>query len=427
MASWSINYWPWGGITVSFNEQETQSLLSGENTAEDIDQALSGIPFLDLITTVLELWLEAEHALAQSLDKGNGISLLLPWVAIAEGVIGGIIPYPNGSAPAQPNITNNQQHINYVTSDSAVHELYYVNNWGHVVVTAAANVTGNSLPSPQTLGIISLNGFGTPWNGQEHIDYVSNDGNVQELMYPPNGPWRNTVLTGPTAANVAPGLRPVYGSPIIGFATYWNQQQHIIFINGALDICELTYADKGGWGFTAVSGPGFANLTGQDFPAAPVVTGLTGYGTPWDSAWHINYIARDGGVHQVYWGEANGWQHASLTSSGFANVTGADLPLSNSPLASYITSGTPRSTSTTSAGTGTFTSSIARPRSVGNTPYYRALRSPTSAGPTCLLQEARSRPLPRPGTSSSMSTTWARMAGSMSSCTGPREPGATAS
>jgi len=78
MANWSINYWPWGGITVCFNDQETQSLLSGENTADDIDQGLSGIPFLDLITTVLDLWLEAEHDLAKSLDKGNGVCLLLP-------------------------------------------------------------------------------------------------------------------------------------------------------------------------------------------------------------------------------------------------------------------------------------------------------------------------------------------------------------
>jgi len=203
------------------------------------------------------------------------------------------------------------------------------------VVTAAANVTGNSLPNTQ--GIVSIDGFGTPWNGQEHINYTSRDGNVQELLYPPNGPWGNTVLTGPTNANVAPGSRPMYGSPIIGFATYWNQQQHIIFINADRNICELTYATQGGWNFTAVTSPGFANVTGLDLPATPIVTGLTGYGTPWDSGWHISYIAQDGGLHQVYWGEANGWQHASLTSSGFANVTGADLPLSNSPLASYIT------------------------------------------------------------------------------------------
>ena len=129
-------------------------------------------------------------------------------------------PLPPVNSPLVGYTTdwNEQQHVIYVgIDDDHVHEMFFDNGWHHNDLTLAAGAP------PVQSGTAALVGYSTGWNEQQHVIFASNDDrHVHELFFD-NG-WHHNDLT------LAAGGAPLQvGSPLVGYATDWNQQQHVIY------------------------------------------------------------------------------------------------------------------------------------------------------------------------------------------------------
>jgi hypothetical protein len=216
---------------------------------------------------------------------------------------------------------NLQQHVNFIGDDGLVHELLYDGAWQHKFLTGS---DPNAAPGATVAKLnSSLTGYVTSFNEQQHINYIDSFGHINELVY--DGSWKYHDLSNETGNWV-----PVEGSPLVGYTTEFNQQQHVIFIGGDNLIHEFLYISSP-WQhkFLTGSDPNAANN------ALPVLPGsrLDGYVTAFNQQQHINYIGRDGHVHElVYDGR---WKDNNLT--GEAGVTGLSLPRNGTPLNGYAT------------------------------------------------------------------------------------------
>ena len=99
-----------------------------------------------------------------------------------------------GSGLAGYQSSNNNEHVNYIGFDNHVHELVYTGQWRHNDLTTAAN--GAPPADPES----GLAGYQTS-NNNLHVNYISVDHHVHELVYT-DDQWRHNDLT--TAANGAP-------------------------------------------------------------------------------------------------------------------------------------------------------------------------------------------------------------------------------
>jgi hypothetical protein len=239
---------------------------------------------------------------------------------------------------------NHQQHVNYLGLDGKVHELVYSDSggWKHNILSDLAKATGsddkNSLPDPSS----ALDGYATPWNKQQHVNYIGMDRKVHELVYSDNGGWKHNILSDlarSTGADNQNSLAVIL-SPLDGYATPWNNQQHVNYIGQDYKVHELWYSGSGGWKYNILN-----DLAGADEQNSLPITGslLDGYATPWNDQQHINYI---GGnypsglkVQELWYSESGGWKHNIL--SDLAKATGADdqnsLPHYGSPIDGYVT------------------------------------------------------------------------------------------
>ena len=184
---------------------------------------------------------------------------------------------------------NNQQHVNYVGTDNHVHELFYDSQWHHndlTLLTSAPNVAATS----------ELDGYQTSFNNQQHINFIGVDGHVHELFF--DSAWHHNDLTALAGAPV-----PLAGSAIDGYATTFNNQQHVNYIGGNNHVYELYYTNA--WHFNDLT-----QLAG----APPPISGsaLDGYQTSFNNQQHVNYIGNDLHVHELYY--TNAWHHNDLTA-----------------------------------------------------------------------------------------------------------------
>jgi hypothetical protein len=169
----------------------------------------------------------------------------------------------------------------------------------------------------------TLASFETVFNDQFHVDYLSATGRIQELLY--DGSWHYNDLMALVPGG-APPARP--GSPLCGYATESNQQQHVIYFDANGRVQELLYIEGQGWTHNDL----FAQCTGDPVPAI-AGSALTGYVTTFNEQQHINYFDRGGRVHELYF-DGSGWRHNDL----FAISTGDPVPAApGSALASYQT------------------------------------------------------------------------------------------
>jgi hypothetical protein len=173
-------------------------------------------------------------------------------------------------------------------------------------------------------------GFGVA--NQQHVNYIGNDGKVHELWYSDSGGWKHNFLNDLSGAD-EPNFLPAPGSRLDGYATTWNGQQHVNYVGRDGKVHELWYSDGGGWKHNVLN-----DLAGADqsnfLPAAGCP--LDGYATTWNSQQHVNYIGNDGTVHELWYSDSGGWKH------NFLNVlAGAEqsdfLPAAGSPLDGYAT------------------------------------------------------------------------------------------
>jgi hypothetical protein len=229
---------------------------------------------------------------------------------------------------------NRQQHVIYIDNtafESHIYELMCDSAWHANDLTAATTATGDTAPPPALASPFS--GYTTEWNQQQHIAYIGDNGDIHELVY--DNDWRHHDLTSDIKSQSGQAPTADTDSPLVGYATDWNQQQHIIVtqtVGADRHVWELMY--DGTWvGRDLTSDP---TLAGQNTPAAAPDSKLAGYTTEWNQQQHIIFTDKLGNIHELLYG--NGWQHHNLTSDS-STTAGVSTPTAKTggPLIGYAT------------------------------------------------------------------------------------------
>jgi len=152
-------------------------------------------------------------------------------------------------------------------------------------------------------------------NGTQHVDYVSGDGQVHELWRDDAG-WHHLNLTSATGSPLVSGDR------LNGPAGYIHAgQQHVIFVcdtgDAAGGLREL-WRDAAGWHHN--------DLTQAAGGPPAVAVRPCGYSFPAQGTQHVDYIGRDGRLHELWW-DSDGWHHHDLTQASGAPLPDPSLPI----------------------------------------------------------------------------------------------------
>jgi hypothetical protein len=202
-----------------------------------------------------------------------------------------------GSSLAAFGGSDGSEHVFYVDSVLDVHELSIVpgQNWTDTNVTTWPGSNG----VPVTYGS-ALDAYqGT--NGSKHVNFVDNNGNVNELYW--NGSnWQDNSLfamgaSGPTAV---PDTLDGY---LLSDGT-----QHVDYIDWSGDVHEL-YFNLSRWINTDLS----TQMTPRANPAY-IYGGLAGYQLLKDSTQHIDYVDNNGDVNELAY-NLSAWVHTDLTGA----------------------------------------------------------------------------------------------------------------
>jgi Peptidase A4 family len=193
---------------------------------------------------------------------------------------------------------NRQQHVNYISADGNVCELFFSDRWRFNVLTQLAG-------APLALAGGPIDGYATNFNNQQHVNYIGSDNHVHELFF--DGAWRHNDLTALTGAPTPAIGRFRLGSALAGYATGFNRQQHVIFIGDDLHVHELFFDSA--WHHNDLTA-----LTGA--PEVGVVTALDGYSTEYNQQQHINFLGADNNIHELFFDSA--WHHNDLTQAAGA-------------------------------------------------------------------------------------------------------------
>ncbi len=184
-------------------------------------------------------------------------------------------------------------------------------SWNLQKINNGGNTSG---PATVQIPFVSI------YNGQQHIGYRDNSGNIWDLWYDPHSnKWNlqrinnggNT--TGPIAVE----------GPFIGV---YRNQQHFAYIDNAGNLWDSWYDGSGHWNLQKINNGG--NTTG---PAAKF-----GSWANWVSIWvdytdtqqHFTYLGTDLAIYDAFWdSNSNSWHLQKINSGG--NTSGP--PASSSP------------------------------------------------------------------------------------------------
>jgi hypothetical protein len=129
-----------------------------------------------------------------------------------------VLPVPGVRIDAYSTEFNSQQHINVVRADG--HVLEFVYNGGGWSLNDLTQLAG----APAAVAKSALDGYATDFNEQQHVNFIGADNHVHELFYE-GGRWQHNDLTVQAkASNASPN------TALAGYATEFNEQQHVIFI-----------------------------------------------------------------------------------------------------------------------------------------------------------------------------------------------------
>gem|GEM_PF-781921 len=204
------------------------------------------------------------------------------------------LPRPGSAIDGYETTFNNQQHVNYMGTDGHVHELYYTDHWSHNDLTVAA-AAQNYLPASDS----AIDGYETTFKSQQHVNYMGTDGHVHELYYTDH--WSHNDLT---VAAAAQNYLPRPGTAIDGYETTFNNQQHVNYIGTDGHVHELYYTDHWSYNDLTVAAAAQSYLPKSGSP-------VDGYETVFNNQQHVNYIGSDGHVHELFY--TDHWSHNDLT------------------------------------------------------------------------------------------------------------------
>ncbi len=237
----------------------------------------------------------------------------------------GMTPVPGPASPIVGYVSswNSQQHVDFIGgADDHVHELMFdgAPPWHPTDLTLAGGPEMPGAPPPTPGNGSPLIGYVSPWNSQQHVDFIGTDNNVHELMFNGTPPWLPTNLTA-SAGPETNGMTPIIegGSRLDGYISAWNQQQHVNFVGTDGHVYELMYDTK--WhlnDLTSLAGPEASSGTS---PTAAPGTATDGYTSDWNQQQHVNFIGTDGDVHEFMYDSS--WHATDLTSAASSAPGGA--------------------------------------------------------------------------------------------------------
>ena len=108
--------------------------------------------------------------------------------------------------------------------------MFYDSHWHHNDLTLLAT-------APSAAPGSHIDGYQTEFNSQQHVNYIGADNHIHELFY--INSWSHNDLT--QLAN-APAAAPA--SPVDGYQTSFNDQQHVNFLGTDNHVHELVYIDS---------------------------------------------------------------------------------------------------------------------------------------------------------------------------------------
>ena len=234
---------------------------------------------------------------------------------------------------------NQQEHIDYVSADGHVRELFFAadQQWHPSDLSQQAfNTAPTTFPLAELLATTSsaIVGYETAFNSQQHIDFINAlDHHIFELAFEADQNWHprdltNDALDPPTDATAPP---PDPASALDGYPTAFNQQQHVDFIDANTHhVWELALEADQHWHPTDLTAKSNAPAPN---PASPLV----GYQTTFNSQQHVDFIDGNGDVQEMFFAN-NNWLTNDLSVQ--TGLTGMGVKPSLISLAGYQSTGT---------------------------------------------------------------------------------------
>ncbi len=160
--------------------------------------------------------------------------------------------------------------------------------------------------------------------GTQHVDYAGGDGHIHELWWDASG-WHHNDLTNASGAPVLSGSSRTNGPAGYMFAAQGSQ--HVVYVGeeteGGGHIHELWWKDDR-WHHH--------DLTSAAGGPLAIAGSLGAYMFDSQGTQHVDYVASDGHIHELWW-DGDGWHHHDLTGAAGAP---AAAPRS---LAGYVLAG----------------------------------------------------------------------------------------
>ncbi len=262
------------------------------------------------LTTFPQLAIPAEYFLEMRLENAEDRTVsAVNWLVANMGVI----PTTRSNVHSYAG-RDGEQHINFVGADGELRELFYRpgDGWVNNSLTKLADSTG--LPSRES----ALAGYARS-GGDQHVFYIGRDGHVHEFHIEPGGSWEDNDLIMLSGNGV--GAYPI--SALDAYAGT-DGGQHVNFIGADGHVRELYLEPGKHWLNNDLT------LLSQSKTSPMLDSSLDGY---WgeQNGQHVNYIAQDGHVHELYIHPGARWVDNDLIQLAGSRV----FAMPHTPLSGY--------------------------------------------------------------------------------------------
>jgi hypothetical protein len=215
----------------------------------------------------------------------------------AVNLVGYITPY------------NGQQHVTYVGEDHNIYEFMFDTAWHFNTITSNAPVAPDS----------AFHAYVSTYNTQQHLNFLGNNQHVLELVNTQgSAAWNSNdlnQLAGAAATLVLPS------SPLAGYQTIHDNsnQQHVNFIDSNHHIQEFVIGTSfSNWTpFDLTSIAVDVNSNNRDAPHAASGSPLAGFATTWNNQQHVVYTTDLNDVYELFFDTT--WHGNNLTKNALRN------------------------------------------------------------------------------------------------------------
>ncbi len=204
--------------------------------------------------------------------------------------------------------SDNSQHVNFVSIDGHVHELYFHPGgaWVDNDLTSTAKGTAaaatRSNPRGRFHSVATGSALGGYWgsDSSQHVNFMSIDGHVHELYFRPGSTWVDNDLTA-TA-------KGALGAPGSALDSYWgsDNSQHVNFVDINGHVHELYFRSGSTW----VDNDLTVTAKGTFAAAGSALHAYWGS----DNSQHVNFLSVDGHVHELYIAPGSVWVDNDLSA-----------------------------------------------------------------------------------------------------------------